>query len=196
MATYIQISAHFVFIVLCPGNLKGGGGSRESGNAHVNNQTSRREQNNQLFNGNNSRFLLLKAKAGIHNGHHPLEPEPARPVTGREGRKWRRRGVARDDIIPGFNQTSLLEPAWERSPTYGVHAHVSQLEPPSLRRPRDSEMFCGCFCSPAPSAAILLLSDRLNTTNLLPGACFRNNVDDMFFLQQLASTRSVPLSAN
>lgn len=96
-------------------------------------------------------------------------------MTGREGRKWRRCGVARNDSIPGYNQTSLLQPVQKQRPTYGVHAHISQLELLSLRRLRDSEMFSGCFCCPTPSAAILLLSDRLNTTNLLPGACFPNN---------------------
>lgn len=111
-------------------------------------------------------------------------------MTGREGRKWLRCGVASNDSIPGYNQTSLLQLAQKQRPTYGVHAHISQLEPLSLRRLRDSEMFSGCFCSPTPSAAILLLSDRLNTTNLLPGACFPNNVDDLFFPQRRGASLS------
>lgn len=64
-----------------------------------------------------------------------------------------------------------------------IYAHISLLELVSLRCPRDSEMFSGSFCSPThppPSAAILLLSDRLKTTNLLPGTRSWNNVDGLF----------------
>lgn len=51
-----------------------------------------------------------------------------------------------------------------------IYAHISQLELLSLRCLLESEVSVPRSPSPPPqpSAAILLLSDRLKTTNLLP----------------------------